>query len=56
MWDLIINAIAAATISLLGYGYLKNPRIDSFLERMIDQFIRDNPRIFQKRSHHPDDL
>lgn len=49
MWDLIINAIAAATISLLGYGYLKSPGIDSFLERMIDQFIRDNPRIFRKR-------
>lgn len=52
MWDLIINAIAAATISLLGYGYLKSPKIDSFLERMIDQFIRDNPRIFSKRDRH----
>lgn len=49
MGDLIINACAAATISLLGYGYLKSPSIDSFLERMIDQFIRDNPRIFAKR-------
>ncbi|MDY6982721.1 MAG: hypothetical protein SV422_06515 [Pseudomonadota bacterium] len=49
MGDLIINAVAAAAISLLGYGYMKNPRIDSFLERMIDQFIRDNPRVFQKR-------
>jgi hypothetical protein len=56
MWDLIINAIAAATISLLGYGYLKNPHMDSFLERMIDQFIRDNPRVFQKRKRPPHSL
>lgn len=49
MWDLIINACAAATIALLGYGYLKSPHIDSFLERAIDRFIRDNPRIFRKR-------
>lgn len=53
MWDLIINAVAAAVISLLGYGYLKSPMIDSFLERMIDRFIRDNPRIFHKRKRAP---
>ena len=49
MGDLIINAIAAATISLLGYGYMRSPKIDSFLERMIDQFIRENPRVFRQR-------
>ena len=49
MWDLIINATAAATISLLGYGYLKSPQIDSFLERAINRFIHDNPRFFRKR-------
>lgn len=49
MWDLIINACAAATISLLGYGYLKSLKIDSYLERVIDRFIRENPRIFRKR-------
>ncbi len=49
MWDLIINAVAAMTISLLGYGYLQTTSVDSFLERMIDRFIRENPRIFRKR-------
>lgn len=49
MWDLIINASAAMTISLLGYGYLKSPRVDSFLERAILRFILDNPTVFRKR-------
>ena len=49
MSDLIINACAAAAISLLGYGYLKSPAVDSFLERAIDRFIRENPRVFHKR-------
>src|SRR5690606_34643894 len=53
MWDLIINASAAATISLLGYGYLRTPSVDSFLERAIDQFIRENPRVFHKRRKPP---
>jgi hypothetical protein len=56
MWDLIINASAAATISLLGYGYLKSPRVDSFLERAIDRFIRENPRVFRKRRKPSPDL
>jgi len=49
MGDLIINACAAATISLLGYGYMKSPKVDSFLERAIEQFVRENPRIFRNR-------
>jgi hypothetical protein len=49
MWDLIVNACAAAAISLLGFGYLRSPRVDSFLERAIDRFVRDNPRVFRKR-------
>ncbi len=53
MWDVIINACAAATIALLGYGYLKSPRIDSFLERAIDRFIRANPRVFRRRRRQP---
>jgi hypothetical protein len=56
MWDLIINASAAATISMLGYGYLKSPAVDSFLERMIDQVVRENPRIFRKRRKPPPSL
>jgi hypothetical protein len=53
MTDLSINAFAAATISLLGYGYLKNPKVDSFLERAIERFIRQNPRVFRKRRKQP---
>jgi hypothetical protein len=53
MWDLIINASAAMTISLLGYGYMKSPTADSFLERAIDRFIRDNPRVFRNRKKPP---
>jgi hypothetical protein len=56
MSDLIINACAAATISLLGYGYLKSPLVDSFLERAIDRLIQENPRIFRKRNRRPPSL
>jgi hypothetical protein len=35
MADLIVDTVGAATISLLGYGYLQTPAIDSFLERWI---------------------
>lgn len=48
MTDLMINAIAALTISLLGYGYLKATGTDSFLEAVIRRFVRENPRIFRK--------
>lgn len=35
MWDLIVDVVGAAIIAILGYGYLKTPEIDSFLERWI---------------------
>jgi hypothetical protein len=56
MTDLIINASAAATISLLGYGYLKSPKVDSFLERAIERVIHENPRVFRKRRKQPPPL
>jgi hypothetical protein len=49
MWDMIVNAIAAFAISLLGYGYMKTAEVDSFLERMIHRFIRENPKLFRRR-------
>lgn len=49
MWDLIVNGISALTISLLGYGYLKTAGDDSFLEQVIQKFIKANPRIFRSR-------
>jgi uncharacterized membrane protein YjdF len=49
MWDLIVDALGALVISLLGYGYLKRKQRDSFLERWIEKFIRENPRMFKGR-------
>lgn len=49
MWDLIVDAVGALIISILGYGYLKTTDEDSFLERMIYRFIRSNPRLFKRR-------
>lgn len=49
MVDLIVDAIGALAISLLGYRYLKRPGKDSFLEQWIDAFIKRNPRFFKKR-------
>lgn len=46
MWDLIVDTVGAAVISILGYGYLRTAGTDSFLERWIDSFIKGNPRMF----------
>ncbi|MCX4190170.1 hypothetical protein [Methylophaga sp. OBS3] len=48
MWDLIVDAIGALIISVLGYGYIKTTNESSFLERMIQRFIRSNPRLFRR--------
>lgn len=48
MWDLIVDAIGALIISVLGYGYLKTVGNSSFLERMIQRFISSNPRLFRR--------
>jgi hypothetical protein len=37
-------------ISLLGYAYLKTPARDSFIEKWILTFIRENPGFFPKRN------
>jgi hypothetical protein len=47
MGDLIVDAAGALLIALLGYGYLKRARDDSFLERWIERFIHANPRMFR---------
>ena len=49
MWDLIVNSMGALVISILGWWYLREKGINSFLERWIHEFIRRNPRIFQRR-------
>jgi len=48
MWDLIVDTIGAAIISILGYGYFRTLENDSFLEQWIEKFIRENPRLFQR--------
>jgi len=53
MWDLIVDFFGALLISILGYGYLQTHESDSFLERWIDRFILDNPRMFK---HHMSNL
>lgn len=48
MWDLIVDALGALVISVLGWRYLKNPQKASFLERWIGEFVERNPRFFRK--------
>jgi hypothetical protein len=48
MWDLIVDAIGALVISVLGYGYLKTAGNESFLEQWIGRFIEGNPRLFRR--------
>jgi hypothetical protein len=52
MWDLIVDTVGASVISVLGYGYLKAGRKESFLERLIAAFIQKNPRLFKRRRYH----
>lgn len=48
MWDLVVDALGALVISLLGWRYLRNPVKASFLERWIGEFVERNPRFFRK--------
>jgi hypothetical protein len=50
MWDLIVDAVGALVIALLGYLHIKRAVNDSFLERWIARFISANPRLFPPRS------
>jgi len=52
MWDLIVDAIGALFISILGYRFLLTKERDSFLERWIDKFIVANPKMFSKTGSH----
>jgi uncharacterized membrane protein YjdF len=48
MWDLIVDTLGALVITVLGYGYVKTARNESFLERLIQTFIKSNPRLFNR--------
>ncbi|MDR9419762.1 hypothetical protein [Gracilimonas sp.] len=47
MWDIIVNALGALLISILGYGYLKHRR-SFFIKNWIRKFIERNPNWFTK--------
>ncbi len=49
MWDLIVDALGALIIAVLGYGYLKTAKNESFLEQWIEAFIKSNPRLFKRQ-------
>jgi len=51
MWDLIVDAIGALIISILGYRFLLTSEKDSFLENWIDEFTAVNPQMFEKKKH-----
>lgn len=48
MWDLIVDAVGALMISVLGFGYISNRGNESFLEEWIRHFIDQNPRFFPR--------
>lgn len=47
MIDLIVDALGALVVSVMGYIYLRRGQRDSFLERWIIAFIDANPRLFR---------
>ena len=46
MWDMIVNTIGAAIISVIGWWYMKRDR-RSFMDLWIQKFIQKNPDWFQ---------
>lgn len=47
MWDIIINAVGAAIISLFGWWYLSGEK-DFFIQALIKNFIKKNPSMFSE--------
>ena len=48
MWDLIVDSIGALVISILGAIYYKRMNHESFLEKWLNKFIRNNPKLFKR--------
>jgi len=46
MWDLIVDTVGAAIISILGWWYMLQPK-ESWIEAGIRDFIEKNPRFFR---------
>jgi uncharacterized membrane protein YjdF len=49
MWDLIVDTLGAALISLFGWTYLKQGR-QSFVHLWIEKFVQQNPHLFNRRT------
>jgi len=45
MWDMIINAMGAFIISMMGWWYLVSEK-DFFIRSLINKFIKKNPSLF----------
>ncbi len=48
MTDLMVDALGAMVISLMGYRYLKRHPKQGLVQRWVRQFIHNNPRLFKK--------
>lgn len=48
MWDLIVDALGALIVSIIGYGYMKHGR-KSVVGEGIQRFIDANPQLFSRR-------
>lgn len=46
MWDLIVNAVGALFMAGLGWIHMNTEGKNSYLEKLIDEFIHNNPRFF----------
>lgn len=53
MWDLIVDTAGALVISVIGCWYLSTAGTHSFLERWIQRFIEENPRLFRSPGDDP---
>lgn len=47
MWDMIVNALGALIISLIGWWYMKRHE-GFFVDAWIRKFIKRNPNLFRK--------
>lgn len=47
MWDLIVDTLGAATISIIGWVYMRRSR-RSFIGHWINKFIEFNPHLFRR--------
>jgi uncharacterized membrane protein YjdF len=45
MWDMIVNALGALAVSLVGWRYMKRKEI-FFVRDLIGRFVRRNPGLF----------